>query len=117
MDGAAGFFFDCSGVINPKVYDIAFSRIDPSRILFGTDMPTFFWHGRREWTETAYINLAREPFSWNRDRRDPAEEAGYTLFLYEQARSILDAMDRHGFSDSQKKAIFHDNAARILRQP
>ena len=117
MGGAAGFFFDCSGVINPEVYDIAFGRIDPSRILFGTDMPTFFWHGRREWTETAYLNLTREPFSWNRNRRDPAEEASYTLFLYEQAKAILDAMDRHGFSDNQKRAVFHDNAARILGQP
>jgi predicted TIM-barrel fold metal-dependent hydrolase len=114
LGDASGFHFDTSGVINPAVYDIAFTRIDPERILFGTDMPTFFWHGKREWTETSYINLAREPFSWNRNHKDPATEATYTLFLYEQARSILDAMDRHHFSAAQKAAVFHDNAFRIL---
>lgn len=117
MHGAEGFLFDCSGVINPAVYDVAFDSLDPSAILFGTDMPTFFWHGKREWTETAYINITREPFSWNRNRRSPAEEAAYTLFLYEQAKAILDAMDRHRFGASQKNAVFHDNTARILERP
>ena len=114
LGDTAGFYFDTSGVINPAVYDIAFSCIDPSTILFGTDMPIFFWHGRREWTETTYINLTREPFSWNRNRRSPDIEASYTLFLYEQAKSILDAMDHHHFTAAQKLAVFHDNARRVL---
>jgi predicted TIM-barrel fold metal-dependent hydrolase len=114
LGDVSGFHFDTSGVLNPAVYDIAFSCIDPYTILFGSDMPIFFWHGKREWTETTYTNLTREQFSWNLHHRDPAEEAGYTLFLYEQAKAILDAMERHGFTDSQKQAVFHDNARRIL---
>ena len=57
LGDASGFFFDTSGVINPRVYDIAFSCINPSTILYGTDMPIFFWHGKREWTR----NLVHQP--------------------------------------------------------
>jgi uncharacterized protein len=114
LGGGAGFFFDTSGVINPAVYDIAFSRIDPHTILFGTDMPVFFWHGKREWTETTYINLTSAPYSWNTNRRAAESEARYTIFLYEQARAILDAMDRHSFDSQMKDAVFHDNAARLF---
>ncbi|UCF98913.1 MAG: amidohydrolase family protein [Spirochaetaceae bacterium] len=109
-----GFYFDTAAVINPETYDLAFSRISPERILFGTDMPILFWHGRRTWTEKEYRNLCRENFSWN-TRHEAAEvEAGYTLFLYEQMRGILDAMDRHGFDANQRKAVFWNNAERIL---
>ena len=115
LGDVSGFLFDTSGVINPAVYDVAFDRIDPQNILFGTDMPVFFWHGRREWSETGYTNLTREAYSWNRNRRDPATEATYTLFLYEQARSILDAAERHGLTSAQQQALFHDNAQGALQ--
>ena len=109
-----GFYFDTTAVINPDTYDLAFSRISPERILFGTDMPILFWHGRRTWTEKEYRNFCREEFSWN-TQHEPAEvEAEYTLFLYEQMRAILDAMDRHHMDADHRQAIFWNNAERIL---
>lgn len=114
LGSAHGFYFDTAAVINPAVYDVAFAGIPAVRILYGSDMPVTFWHGRREWTEREYHNLCREPFSWNKDRRPPEVEATYTLFLYEQMRAILDAMDRHHFPDRDKAAVFHDNAFRAL---
>jgi predicted TIM-barrel fold metal-dependent hydrolase len=109
-----GFYFDTTAVINPETYNLAFSRIRPERILFGTDMPILFWHGRRTWTETGYRNLCREEFSWN-TQHEPAEvEVEYTLFLYEQMRAILDTMDQHRFKVSKRTAVFCDNAERIL---
>ena len=46
---------------------------------------------------------------------EPAEvEAEYTLFLYEQMRAILDAMDRHHYDSGQRTAVFWSNAERIL---
>lgn len=110
------FYFDTAAVINPDVYDLAFSRIPISNILYGSDMPILLWHGRREWTERKYINLCREPFSWNTERRS-RDEARYTFFLYEQMRSILDAVDRHGFSAKDKAGIFADNAEKALGLP
>lgn len=110
-----GFYFDTAAVINPEVYDIAFSRIPPHQILYGSDMPILFWHGRREWTEREYHNLCGEEFSWNTERRAPEEEAGYTLFLYEQMRAILDALDRHGLAEEAKTGVFGENAQKALR--
>jgi predicted TIM-barrel fold metal-dependent hydrolase len=108
------FYFDTTAVINPAVYDVAFSKIPSERIMYGSDMPILLWHGRREWTERTYRNLCREEFSWNTDRRSPEEEASYTMFLYEQVRAILDAVDRHALDEKQKQGIFGGNARRAL---
>lgn len=109
-----GCYFDTAAVINPEVYDLAFSEIPADRILFGSDMPILFWHGRREWTEREYHNLCGEDFAWNTQRRPADEEAEYTFFLYEQMRAVLDAMDQHGFSKQEKDGIFAHNARRVL---
>jgi predicted TIM-barrel fold metal-dependent hydrolase len=111
---AGGFFFDTSAVINPEVYDLAFGRLSPGKVLFGSDLPILFWHGRRTWTEREYRNLCREDYSWNRQHEPPEVEASYTLFIYEQVRAILDAAERHGLSRAQLEGIFHDNTARAL---
>jgi len=114
MGNPEGFYFDTTAVVNPEVYDIAFSEIPPESILYGSDMHVLLWHGRREWTERGYRNLAREDFSWNTDRRAPEVEARYTLFLYEQMKAMLDAMDEHGFSGDRKRGVFGGNALRAL---
>jgi predicted TIM-barrel fold metal-dependent hydrolase len=114
LGSAEGYYFDTSAVLNPDVYDIAFSRLSPEQILFGTDMPITLFHGKREWTDRTYINLSSDDYSWNTDRRPPEEEALYTLFIYEELRAILDAMDRNGFSLEMKERVFFRNAERIL---
>lgn len=112
---ATGFYFDTSAVINPAVYDIAFTRIDSKSILFGTDMPISFWRGKREWTENTYINLSSEDYSWNKIRKSPEEEAEYTIFLYEEVKTILDAVDKHGFGKNEKNDLFFNNSIKALR--
>ncbi|MFB3902513.1 MAG: amidohydrolase family protein [Acidobacteriota bacterium] len=113
--GEADFYFDTAAVTNPEVYDVAFDRIPRNRILYGSDMPVLFFHGRQEWHGRSYRVLCREHFPFNEGSHRPAqEEAQYTLFLYEQMRSILDAMDRHGFSDEDREAFFWTNAVQAL---
>jgi hypothetical protein len=114
MGGAEGFFFDTSAVLNPAVYDIALNSIDSAKILFGTDMPISLFRGKREWTDRTYINLSSQDFSWNKNRRPPEEEAEYTLFVYEQVRTILDALDRNGMTEGQRDGIFFRNAERLF---
>jgi predicted TIM-barrel fold metal-dependent hydrolase len=109
-----GFYFDTTAVINPEVYDVAFGEIPAERILYGSDMPITFWHGKREWTERTYINLCRENYSWNKNRRPPEEEALYTIFLYEEIRAILDAIDRYAFGEKIKRGVFGENALDAL---
>jgi len=110
------FYFDTAAVINPEVYDIAFTKIPPENILFGSDMPILFWHGKREWTDREYINICRENYTWNKNHKSPEEEAQYTFFLYEQMKAILDAIEKHSLSEDQKQGIFGNNALKVLRQ-
>ena len=108
------FYFDTAAVLNPEVYTCAFSAIPAENIFFGTDMPILLWHGKQEWSDTSYTNICREDFTWNTNRRSPKEEALYTLFVYEEVRAILDAVERHGLSEEQKCGIFGNNARRAL---
>lgn len=102
-------WFDCAAVMNPKVHEIAFDRLDYHRILFGTDLPIFLWHGRREWDEHGYHNLCREDFRWN-SHKYPQEESGYTYFLYEQLNNMLNII---GDDKPVLQAVFHDNALSV----
>lgn len=111
---AAGFFYDTAAVLNPQVYRLAFERLPLNRILYGTDAPIMLWHGKRTWTERTYINLAREPYSWNTHAEGEAAEAGYTLFLYEQMKVILDLLEEMGLGEEVKDDLFYGNAARLL---
>lgn len=114
--GRADFYFDTAAVTNPEVYDVAFDRIPRDRILFGTDMPVLFFHGKQEWSERTYRVLCREQFPFNEGAHRPAEEEDqYTLFLYEQMRNILDALDRNAFTEKDRNAFFWDNALAALK--
>jgi len=115
MGNPEGFYFDTTAVINPDVYDIAFGAIPAGNILYGSDMHVLFWHGKREWDKKNYYNITREEYSWNKNRRSPEEEAGYTIFLYEQMKSMLDALEKHGLTEEQKYDVFGKNAKRALR--
>lgn len=108
------FTYDLAAVLNPAVLDRVFSRIDLDKIYYGTDLPVFLWHGKRRWTDTAYFNLAREHFSWNRHEEGSEAEAQYTYFLYEQLKNILDALDRIGGDAALRERIFYGNARAVL---
>lgn len=109
-----GFYFDTAAVINPAVYRLAFDRLDCQKILYGTDAPLMYWHGKRRWTETTYENLCREDYSWNRHAEGVEMEQSYTFILYEQLKNILDTMDSFGFSMDEKIGFFGENAKCIL---
>ena len=113
-DYARDMTFDLAAVLNPQVLSIAFDALDPHRILWGSDLPVFMWHGKRRWTNREYFNLAREDFAWNHHEEGPEAEAGYTFFLYEQMRNILDTIEhRHG-GRGMVNDVFWRNAERIL---
>ncbi|HOR12542.1 MAG TPA: GNAT family N-acetyltransferase [Clostridia bacterium] len=102
-------WFDTAAVLNPKVLTLAFERLDYHRILFGTDLPIFLWHGTREWDANGYYNLCREKFSWNTNKY-PEKAESYTYFIYEQMKNILDIID--GNSEITN-AVFFDNAIQV----
>lgn len=102
-------WFDCAAVLNPKVYDIAFNKLDHRRILFGTDFPIFLWHGKREWNSQGYHNLCREDFSWNKHVY-AQEEDSYTYFVYEQMNTMLNII---GSDQAIVQDVFCRNAVSV----
>jgi len=113
-DDVHRFWFDTSAVLNPKVYKLAFTHLDYKRILHGTDIPIFLWHGKREWNEKTYTNLCRENFSWNTHKyRD--EEENYTFFIYEQINNTLLAINEcfPTNSDEVINCVFRQNAEAV----
>ncbi|MFW6189330.1 MAG: amidohydrolase family protein [Planctomycetota bacterium] len=110
-----GLYFDVSAVLNPDVLRLAVERIGPRRLLYGTDNPVFYMRGRRRWRGREYINYTSHNFHFNRDRHEPPEvEAGYTLFMYEALKALLDVCEECGLGGGEVEAVFHDNARRLI---
>lgn len=107
------FYYDIAAVLNPAVLRYMLDNVSHDRIMYGTDLPVFLWHGRRRWTDNDYFNLAREDFAWNTHSEGREAEAGYTFFLYEQLKNILDAADEYGGMPLAQK-IFYDNAVNYI---
>ncbi len=109
----SGFHFDFAAVINPEVIYEALSRLDVNKIHYGTDLPVFWWHGRRQWSEESYQNLSREDFPWNK-HSDAENEEKYTLFLYEQLKNMLDVIGQAPNAKELYEKIFYSNAKSIF---
>ena len=87
------------------MYKLAFEELPEERILYGTDAPIMLWHGKRRWTFDKYINLVREEFSWNTHEEGIEAERRYTLFIYEQMRSILDNIEELEMGETFKRKL------------
>lgn len=111
---AADFYYDTAAVLNPEVYELAFEKLPLTQILYGSDTPIMLWHGKRRWTDNTYINLTNEPYSWNHHEGGEAAEKGYTFFLYEQMKVILDTLERMGFGEDIKRGLFFGNTSQLL---
>ncbi|MBQ6818277.1 MAG: amidohydrolase family protein [Clostridia bacterium] len=107
------FHYDFAAVLNPAVIEIALERLDHDQIHYGTDLPVFWWHGRRHWTDTKYFNLAREDFPWN-THSDKEHEQEYTLFLYEQLNNLLDVTGQSANAKELRQKIFYHNSAALF---
>ena len=107
------FHYDLAALINPVVLDYVFEHYPLDQIMYGTDLPIFLWHGKRQWTDVMYINMPREDFPFNKHIEGPEAEAKYTFFVYEQLKSILDATYKVG-GRKFAEDIFYNNAVKFL---
>ncbi|MBQ8732646.1 MAG: amidohydrolase family protein [Oscillospiraceae bacterium] len=108
------FHYDFAAVLNPAVIEAALEHLNHDQIHYGTDLPVFWWHGRRQWTETSYRNLARENFPWNQHVEGKEVEEGYTLFLYEQLKNLLDVTGQAPNATELREKIFYRNSAALF---
>ena len=111
-----GIYFDSSAVVNPAAHRVALQHFGPGRILYGSDNPIFYMRGRRQFRDRTYVNRTNYPFYFNQDREPPEVEAAYTLLMYEDLRAIKQACLELGIVErNHVEAIFHDNAARLIK--
>ena len=111
-----GLYFDNSAVLNPQVHRFALELLGPRRILYGTDNPIFYMRGRRVWRDRTYINHTDYPFYFNKNREPAEVEASYTLYMYEALKAIRFAATELNFGRAEIEAIFHDNAAALIKR-
>lgn len=108
------FSYDIAAVLNPAVLEYVLEKYPQDKIMYGTDLPVFLWHGKRRWTETTYTNMPREDFPFNKHIEGAEKEAKYTFFLYEQLKNILDTTYEAG-GKKLAEDVFYNNAERILQ--
>ena len=109
-----GLYFDISAVLNPAVLRIAFDRLGPEKILFGTDNPVFYMRGRRQWRGRQYINRTNKDFFFNKEHEAAEVETRYTLYMYEALRAIKDVSAELGMGRKEIEAIFYGNARSLI---
>lgn len=109
-----GVYFDTSANLNADVFQLALETIGPERILYGTDLPVMMMRGVREHVGEKYINYTDGDYSWNTNRKSPAEEADYTFYAYEELRALIEAVQRTGLGKEAFHRILYHNAARLL---
>jgi uncharacterized protein len=103
-------FFDTAAVADAAVYRAAFDTLDWKKIVYGSDMPIFLWHGRIDWTDAGTQIYCREDFAWNLHAEGPEEEAKYTLYMYGQIAHTVEAMRDAGANLGDFENVFYRNA-------
>jgi len=111
---AGEFHFDLSGVMQAECLRMAFESIPLGHILYGSDLPIFHWHGETQCTEKGYLHLTRENYPWVKEHRSSEKESRYVLFLYRQVAAILDALERRGATEAEKKGVWGENARKLI---
>jgi hypothetical protein len=111
-----GLFFDTAAVLNPACHRLALEHLGPKRLIYGSDNPILYMRGRRQYRDRIYVNRTSYPFHFNQDREPAQVEATYTLFLYEDLHALKQACTELGMVERHLvEAIFHDNAARLIK--
>jgi len=110
-----GLLFDCSAVLNPHVFELAFNTIGPQRIMWGTDFPVLArMRGYRVWESEKYRNVVSGDYPWNTDRQPPEVEAEYTYFVYEALKAMREGAECAGLSTTDLEDVFFNAAHRLL---
>jgi len=108
-----GLWFDLAAMVNPEVFELAFTMFDTTRILWGTDLPVMLMRGVREYHGDTYKDFTRGNYVWNRDRKPPEVEATYTFYVYKELEAILQAARAVRLPQDRIEDILCHNAMRL----
>lgn len=119
LDGIAACpnaWVDTAMVNHEGVLEYLFRHFPRERILFGSDAPIAFLHGKSVEINNQYAYLMAEDYEIGTSIYDAKQAVTFTTFFYEQLRGIKLAADRAGLSREQVEAVFFGNADRLFRQ-
>lgn len=107
-------YFDTAANLNADVFEYAIRTVGLDRILFGSDLPILVMRGVREHVGEKYINYTDGNYSWNNNRKSPEEEAGYTYYIYEELKAIIEAVKRLGLGREGMEKLLYSNSAKLF---
>jgi len=106
---------DTSMVMDPLVLQMAFERLGPARILFGTDLPVAAMRGRRVYVMDHWVDVVLPGYPASAFRV-PAEGIRATFMAWEIVLAIRRAGEAAGIGESELAGVFHDNGMALLRR-
>ncbi len=117
LDGIAACpnaYVDTAMVNHEGVLEYLFRQFPRERILFGSDAPIAFLHGKSVEINNQYAYLMGEDYEIGTSIYDAGHAVSFTFFFYEQLRGIKLAAERVGLSRLEVEALFFDNACRLF---
>ena len=99
-------YWDTAMINHEGVLQYTFDHFPNDRILFGTDAPISFLHGKSVEINNQYVYMSPENFNLGTSLYDDTGKITYVPFLYEQIRSILSL----GLSRKTLEDFFYNNA-------
>ena len=117
LDGIAACpnaYLDTAMVNHAGVLEYALRHFPRERILFGSDAPVAFLHGKSVEINNQYAYLMAEDVVIGSAIYDVEHVVAFTTFFYEQLRGIKQASTRAGLSQSEIEDLFFNNAHRLF---
>lgn len=107
-------YYDFSMVNNWEVMEYAFDKLDPRKILYGSDNPVALAPGKSVEINNQYTYVTPKP--WALSISDDHGKLKFTSFLYEELRAVRKAVDRLGLGREFVDGIFYTNGMKLLRE-
>lgn len=105
-------YWDTAMINHEGVLKYTFDHFPAERILFGTDAPIAFLHGKSIEINHQYLYMSSEKFNLGTSLCDDSGQIMYVPFLYEQLRSVL-ALD---LPEKVLEDFFFNNAYSLYTQ-
>jgi len=105
-------YFDLAMVNHWEVMEYAFSRIDPRRMLYGSDIPLALAPGKSVEINNGYTYVTPKP--WSLSISDDHGKIRFTSFLYEELRAARKAVERLGLGRDFVEGLFFGNGMKLL---
>ncbi|MFA6714778.1 MAG: amidohydrolase family protein [Victivallales bacterium] len=106
---------DTAMVNHEGVLEYAFRKFPRDRILFASDAPIAFLHGKSVEINNQYAYLMAEDYRIGTAIYDLEKAVEFTFFYYEQLRALKLAGERAGLSRSEIENIFFNNAFNLFK--